>query len=273
MTSDGHVSAYYRGAFYSVCADNWSPVWSAGACKYLCAGAVLSMSTVALNQSVYLTVANSSAYNITQLTLSAACNTSAGVQLVCHDASCGLSSSAIQPFIVGGQIAAENAWPWAAALLYQGRYQCTASVIGNGWLVTAAHCFFSVYPLPQRLSDVPQYFAVRLGSVLSSGYSRHLQVASVKRIVVHPDYTVDVSTNKRYNDMALVQLGDDLLTPATTTSSSSSSRVSPVCLADDQHLSLATLKTWQCYVVGWVLSNIDGNSESQSSIIQPPLHC
>jgi len=265
VTSDGHVSAYYDGAFYPVCADNWSPAWSAGVCEHLGAGAVLSTTTVALNQSIYLTVANSSVYNISQLTLSAACNTSAGVQLVCHDASCGLSSSAIQPFIVGGQLAAENAWPWAAALLYQGSYQCTASVIGNGWLVTAAHCFFSVYPLPQRLSDAPQYFTVRLGSVLSRGYSRHLQVSSVKRIVVHPDYTVDAS-GFRYSDMALVQLGDDLLTPVTTTSTSSRSSVSPVCIADHQHQSLATLKTWQCYVIGWGLSSIDGNCEYDPSL-------
>ena len=262
VTSDGHVSAYHDGAFYPVCADSWSPVWSAGVCRDLGAGAVLLMSTVAVQRSVYLTVVNSSVYNITHLRLSTACNTGAGVRLLCRDASCGLSSTAVQPFIVGGEIAADNAWPWAAALLYKGSYQCTASVIGSGWLVTAAHCFFSVNTA-QRLSNVPQYFAVRLASVLSRGYSRHLRVASVKRVIVHPNYTVDAWTNMRYNDVALVQLGDDLLTPTTTSSSSSSSQL---CLADNEHHSLTTLKTWQCFVIGWGLSNADGYTSESGSL-------
>ena len=262
MTSDGHVSAYHNGTFYAVCADNWSPDWSAGVCQHIGAGAVLSVSTVALQRSFYLTIVKGSLYNISQLTLSDKCDSAAGVQLVCRDASCGLSSSSVQPFIVGGEIAPENAWPWAAALLYRGSYQCSASVIGNGWLVTAAHCFFSAFTT-QPLTNVPHYFAVRLGSVLSSGYSRHVQVASVKRIVLHHDYTLDASTNIRYNDIALVQLGDDLLRP------SASSRVSPMCLADYAHHSLTTLKTWQCYVIGWGVSSVDGYSESHSLLGRP----
>lgn len=260
MTLVGHVSAYHQGEFYPVCADNWSAEWSVGVCRDVSAGPVLSTSTVALRRSVYLTVVNSSLYNITQLRMTDTCNTGAAVHLVCHDASCGVSSTAIQPFIVGGEIAVENAWPWAAALLYKGRYLCTASLISNNWLLTAAHCFFSVHTA-QPLSKVPQYFAVRLGSVLRDGYSRHLRVSSVKRIVLHPAYTVNRLTNVRYNDVALVQIGDDLLTPA---ASSSSSRVSSVCLADNELHSLKTLKTWQCYVIGWGLSNIDGYCESES---------
>jgi len=258
---DGHVSVFHDAEFYAVCADNWSSAWSAGVCRQLGAGAVLSVSTVPLQRTVYLTVVNDSAFNISHLTLTGVCQSSAGVQLLCQQASCGLTSPAVQPFIVGGDIAAENAWPWAATLLYKGRYQCTASLIGNDWLLTAAHCFFSPFTA-QPLSNVPQYFAVRLGTVLSSGYSRRLRVASVKRIVLHPHYAVDVSTNMRYNDVALVQLGDDLLTA--TTSSSSSGGGSAVCLADSERHSMTTLKTWQCYVVGWGLSSIDGLSEYES---------
>jgi len=255
---DGHVSAYYDAEFYAVCADNWSSMWSAGVCRQLGAGAVISESTVPLLRPVYLTVVNGSAYNITQLTLTDACQSRAGVRLLCEQASCGLTSPAVQPFIVGGEIASENSWPWSAALLYQGRYQCTAALISSDWLLTAAHCFFSRFTA-QPLSNVPQYFAVRLGTVLSSGYSRRLRVASVKRILLHADYTVDVSTNVRYHDVALVQLGDDLLTPTTTTSSA-------VCLGHTERHSLTTLKTWQCYVIGWGLSNIDGQREYIDSL-------
>jgi len=259
VTSDGHVTGYHGGSFYSVCADNWSSEWSEGLCQHIGAGAVISTSTLALRRSLYLSVLNSSVYNISQLTLTTVCNSMAAVHVICHQPSCGLSSAVIQPFVVGGEIAPENAWPWAAVLLYKGVYKCTASVIGNGWLLSAAHCFYAAQPLV----NVPHYFAVRLGSVLSRGYSRNLRVASVKRIVVHPNYTVDVTSNVRYNDIALVQLGEDLLTPASTSSSS----VSSVCLVDNDLHSLATLKTWQCYVIGWGLSNVDGYGESPSLFI------
>ena len=258
--SEGYVSAYYYGTFYPVCADQWSEAWSSGICWYLSTSTVLSVTTVPLDQATYVSVL-SSEFNITQLTLTNECSTRTGVSLVCLEAPCGQSNPIVQPFIVGGDIAAENAWPWAAVLLYKGRYQCTASLIGSDWLLTAAHCFFSGYTA-QPLNVVAHYFAVRLGSVLSRGYSQYLRVASVRRIVIHPDYIVQVSTNMRYNDVALVQLGNDLLTPATTISNS---RVSPVCLPDNQHHSLAVLKTWQCYVIGWGLSNIDGQSESELS--------
>lgn len=262
------MSAYYQGKFYAVCADHWSSVWSAGVCRDVHGESVQSTSRVALDRSEYLTIVNSSVYNVTLLRLTIVCQSRAAVQLVCHDATCGLSSTTIQPYIVGGQIAAENAWPWAAVLLYRGYYQCTASLISSNWLLTAAHCFFStgLYQA-QPLSNVPQYFAVRLGSVLSVSYSRHVQVVSVRRIVLHPDYAVDSSTNMRYNDVALVQLGDDLVTPAASTTSSSNSRVTPVCLADSERHPLNTLKTWQCYVIGWGLSSPDGQREYESLVV------
>jgi len=261
-TEDGYVSVYRDGTFYAVCADNWSRSWSVGLCRYLGADSVLSEIKVMLSHqsgSRYLAVVNSSTYDISHLRFTTTCNV--GVDVVCQQASCGLTSAGVQPFIVGGDLAADQAWPWAAVLLYKGAYQCTASVIGNGWLLSAGHCFFdAITRLP--LTAVPQYFAVRLGTVLSRGYSRYLRVASVKRIIIHPNYTFITATNKAYNDIALVQLGDDLLTPATTTTGS---RVSPVCLADNNLHSLTTLKTWQCYVVGWGLSNVNAERECSYS--------
>jgi len=270
LTSSGHVTAYHGGAFYAVCSDNWSSHWSAGTCRDVAASSVLSVSAVPLSRSLYLTVVNGSVYDVSQLRLTASCVSGAVVRLVCRDAGCGLPSSArpsVQPFIVGGDIAPDGAWPWAATLLYAGRYQCSASLVASDWLITAAHCFFAYGSTPRPLSNVPQYFAVRLGSTQSAGYSRHLRVASVRRIVLHPDYYMDKdpsNNNNRYpyNDVALVQLGDDLLTPTTTTSSGGGGGVSSVCLVDNELHPLSTLKTWQCYAVGWGLTNVDGRRES-----------
>jgi secreted trypsin-like serine protease len=44
------------------------------------------------------------------------------------------------PFIVGGDDAAEGAWPHQASLEYFGSHSCGASLISADYLITAAHC-------------------------------------------------------------------------------------------------------------------------------------
>jgi len=265
LTSSGHVTAYHRGAFYAVCAGNWSSVWSAGVCRDVASSTAMSMSTVSLSRSLYLHVTNSSLYDISQLSLSSRCLSGAGVRVVCRDAACGLPASStrprVLPYIIGGDIAPDGAWPWAAALLYKGDYLgCTASLIATDWLLTAAHCFFQ-NGMP--VSKAPWYITARLGLTQRVGYSRQLRVASVRHVVLHPDYRTRKdaygSAVYQYNDLALVQLGDDLLTPSSGSSSSSS--VSSVCLVDNELHPLSTLKTWQCYAIGWGLSKNDGDGE------------
>ena len=41
--------------------------------------------------------------------------------------------------IVGGIESTPNSWPWQA-FLTDDRFMCSASLINNYWLVTAAHC-------------------------------------------------------------------------------------------------------------------------------------
>ena len=54
------------------------------------------------------------------------------------------SDNLISDFIVNGDIADVGAWPWQAALIWNGRVvYCGGTLLNNQWVVTAAHC---VYP-------------------------------------------------------------------------------------------------------------------------------
>ncbi|EDO26255.1 predicted protein, partial [Nematostella vectensis] len=43
--------------------------------------------------------------------------------------------------IVGGEETVPGAWPWQAALVFNGSQVCGGTLISRGWVVTAAHCF------------------------------------------------------------------------------------------------------------------------------------
>lgn len=60
-------------------------------------------------------------------------------QPTCPLTDCG--QSVRTPRVLGGSPAAIEAWPWQVSLQYRKEHICGGSIIGPGWVLTAAHCF------------------------------------------------------------------------------------------------------------------------------------
>ncbi len=99
-----------------------------------------------------------------------------------------------QTRIIGGFPAADGAWPWMAALVYQwsdpynGQF-CGGALIHSNWVLTAAHCLGGNMDVVLGTNDL----------TASAGTYERIQVI---RQIPHPNYNSDTSDN----DIALLEL-------------------------------------------------------------------
>lgn len=229
---------YRNGSFYPLCTQFWSEMWSIGVCASFGSDDTLATSFITISSAeTFLQIPDDSSslsYNLSLLQLSSSCRNKQAVRLSCLPSSCGRPTyTSIVPFIVRGDLATDGQWPWAAALQYNGIYRCTAVLINEEWLITAAHCIRN----PDNgysLESVPQYFTAVLGTTKRVGFSSQLQIVTFKRIFVHPEY--NVVNNVQYNDIALLQL---------TSAVRVSDFVNPVCLPK------TAFPGPLCYAAGW----------------------
>ena len=117
------------------------------------------------------------------------------------DAKCGeIHTSGAQGRIVGGHDANFGQHPWGAALVKHGflgtkRISCGGALIGEYWVITAAHCVYST-PIDKM--------KVRLGEYNVKQQSEKLphEDFAIERKEVHPDYNPATFQN----DIALIRL-------------------------------------------------------------------
>uniref|UniRef100_A0A670JUL9 Peptidase S1 domain-containing protein n=1 Tax=Podarcis muralis TaxID=64176 RepID=A0A670JUL9_PODMU len=108
----------------------------------------------------------------------------------CSLAGCGTRVERSVERIYGGNIAVEGEWPWQASLQLNGIHRCGATLIGDIWLLTAAHCFRG------DLRSWTASFGARLNPPLLR--------RNLRQIIVHEQYAESVMRHEF--DIAVVQL-------------------------------------------------------------------
>uniref|UniRef100_A0AC35UH86 Peptidase S1 domain-containing protein n=1 Tax=Rhabditophanes sp. KR3021 TaxID=114890 RepID=A0AC35UH86_9BILA len=98
--------------------------------------------------------------------------------------------------VVGGKVSSNHSWPWVGQLInYKDVAYCGCALIGDEYVVTAAHCF------PTNFGGIDaSFYKVMLGSNVN-GNGTLFEVSSIS---IHPFY----SANKRSSqyDIALIKL-------------------------------------------------------------------
>ncbi|EOS8333841.1 trypsin-like serine protease [Vibrio vulnificus] len=104
-----------------------------------------------------------------------------------------VQSNDIQPRIVGGTPANASEWKFYTQIVSRNsnRSYCGASYIGNGYVLTAAHCVDG---------DLPSQIAVKIGGVVYNGTDGVR--SNVSQIYMHPAYNKSTFEN----DIALLKL-------------------------------------------------------------------
>ncbi|XP_063315789.1 transmembrane protease serine 12-like [Pelobates fuscus] len=146
---------------------------------------------------------------------------------------CGISPVAEKAGsrIVGGREAEPDSWPWQVSVqFYYGflvyRHICGGSLINNGWVMSAAHCFLE----RKQAADWRVVFGLH---VLSK--PGRAKVSLIQYIVIHPLFSI----SSMDNDIALLRLSKDV---------TFTKYISPICLPSSRmQIDPAAV----CYITGW----------------------
>jgi len=178
--------------------------------------------------------------------------------LIAFEGACALECGVGGPSnrIVGGHDAADYAWPWQVQLTKKSPYgdvpYCGASVIGDRWLLTAAHCF-------EKTGRRTYGWRATLGVTNKWKTYPTRQIERLERIVIHPEYK-NQHGRSAGTDIALVKTVRPLRF---------SKGIQPVCLpeADDG----SDEKMAPCVSTGWGLMMDEEKDKDRTALQQVTL--
>uniref|UniRef100_W5MI98 Transmembrane serine protease 13 n=1 Tax=Lepisosteus oculatus TaxID=7918 RepID=W5MI98_LEPOC len=187
--------------FLPVCAEGWSQSLSDKTCRQLSFKG--SSSTGELNgwTSNGLSVTSlPSNYIQGQVdSSSASCPGKKIVSLKCID--CGNRQAASR--IVGGTEANAGSWPWQVSLHFNGFPTCGGSLVSPDFVVTAAHCFPSLFPGAGDHKKSSRTFALQ--SATSPKLAQHFSESGNKNLYCKHSQTTLLKKNKKVQFLTNVQ--------------------------------------------------------------------
>ncbi|XP_025741937.1 coagulation factor XI isoform X2 [Callorhinus ursinus] len=156
----------------------------------------------------------------------------------------------IKPRIVGGTASVPGEWPWQITLHITSptqRHLCGGSIIGNQWILTAAHCFDEV--------ESPKILRVYSGILNQSEIKKNTSFFGVQEIIIHDQYEVAESGY----DIALLKL---------ETAINYTDAQRPICLPSKGDRNVIYT---DCWVTGWGYQKLRGKIQNTLQKANIPL--
>ena len=155
------------------------------------------------------------------------------IQVKVNGSTCG--QPAFKPLnsrVINGVDAANNSYPWMAALFINYVFFCGGSIVSDNVILTAAHCFDKL-PSGKLSVLVGTNYLASFNDSSSNSSNKYF----AKKIVLHPKYK---QVNQFDNDFALIQLDRKIIYSDT---------VMPICLPDNTDVKEVSNKTLT--TAGW----------------------
>ncbi|XP_028613480.1 coagulation factor XI isoform X2 [Grammomys surdaster] len=133
----------------------------------------------------------------------------------------------IKPRVVGGTVSVHGEWPWQVALHTSQGHLCGGSIIGDQWILTAAHCISGI--------ETPRNLRVYGGIVNQSEINEDTAFFRIQEMITHNQYTAAESGY----DIALLKLESSM---------NYTDFQRPICLPSKGDRNVVHT---ECWVTGW----------------------